>query len=313
MNSDYKKLYRSLYLIRRVEEKIAQLYPEQEMRCPVHLSIGQEAVAVGVSALLDDADLAFSGHRAHAHYLAKGASPERLIAELYGKSTGVAGGRGGSMHLTDSEKGFVASTPIVGGTIPLSVGAALSLKRKNKNNICVSYLGDSAIEEGVFHESIQFAQLHKLPVLFVCENNLYASQTNISERQGGRDIIKYIEGYGVKALRAEGNDIDLVLQAANEAVSYVREGKGPAFIEFKTYRYLEHCGPYDDTKLGYRTQEEVDLWKSKDPIDIAKKKISEEDCKIIEDEVEILVEKAVKFAKDSSYPDANSLNEKVYR
>src|SRR3989338_9607744 len=181
-------LYRKLLLIRQTEEKIAEKYQEREMRCPVHLSIGQEAVAVGVCDNLKKEDIVYSNHRCHAHYLAKGGNLNRMIAEIYGKETGCAKGRGGSMHLIDLAAGFGGATPIVGNSVPIAVGAAFSNKLKGDKNIAVVFLGDGSTEEGVFHESLNFAILKKLPVLFVCENNLFSVYTNLSERQPKRQI-----------------------------------------------------------------------------------------------------------------------------
>ena len=182
-----------------VEEKIVELYPQQEMRCPVHLSIGQEAVSVGVCANLTREDIVFSNHRSHGHYLAKGGNLKAMVHEIYGKSTGCCFGRGGSMHLLDLSINFFGSTPIVGGTIPIAVGASLASKMQQKNNITTIFHGDGAVEEGVFHESLNFASLKKLPVLFVCENNLYSVYTPLSERQPNREIYKLVEAHDIKA------------------------------------------------------------------------------------------------------------------
>ena len=192
-----------------VEEEIAKRYPDQEMRCPVHLSIGQEASAVGVCAALKSTDWAFSGHRNHAHYLAKGGNLRSMISEIYGKETGCCGGRGGSMHLTDQSAGFIGATPIVGSTIPIAVGAALTAKQESKGRVVVVFLGDGAMEAGVVHESLNFAAVRSLPILFACENNLYSVYSPLSVRQpDNRSLADIAAGHGVKTLKVDGNDVD---------------------------------------------------------------------------------------------------------
>ena len=310
--------YKNMLLIRRVEEKIAELYSEREMRCPVHLSIGQEAVAVGVCMNLSKEDTVFSNHRAHSHYIAKGGDINRMLAELYGKAEGCSKGRGGSMHLIDLSASFIGATPIVGGTIPLTAGSALASKFQNKNNVSVAFFGDSAVEEGVFSETVNFSSLHKLNVLFICENNLYSVLTPLKDRQPQREIFKIAQGHDILACQADGNDVLKVCEAAKEALRHIKSGKGPVLIECMTYRWLEHCGPNDDVNLGYRTEEEVIEWKKKDPIKMLKEKMIKE--KIIGNdllekiELEILdkVNNAVKFAKNSPFPEKESLSKHVY-
>ena len=195
------ELLRSMTRIRMVEEEIAKRYPEQQMRCPVHLSIGQEAAAVGVCAALQPTDWAFSGHRNHAHYLAKGGNLKAMLAEIYGKATGCCGGKGGSMHLTDQASGFIGATPIVGSTVPIAVGAALTAQREGKGRVVVVFLGDGAMEAGVVHESLNFAALKKLPILFACENNLYSVYSPLDVRQPNqRTISDLAAGHGVKKI-----------------------------------------------------------------------------------------------------------------
>lgn len=262
-----QRYYYEMLRIRMVEEAIATRYSEQKMRCPTHLSIGQEACAVGVSAHLTVADKAFSSHRAHAHYLAKGGSLVKLIAELYGKSTGCTGGRGGSMHLTDLACGFVASTAIVGNSIPVAVGQALHQKLQNKAQITVAYFGDGATEEGAFYEAANFAAVRQLPVLFVCENNRYSVYSDLSCRQPkGRSIVKLAEAIGLATAQTDGNDVVAVSDYAGALIENIRAGNGPALIELHTYRHREHCGPNFDDHLNYRAKQEVDEWLSKDPL-----------------------------------------------
>ncbi|MBP9841507.1 MAG: thiamine pyrophosphate-dependent dehydrogenase E1 component subunit alpha [Simkaniaceae bacterium] len=251
------ELYYQMLRIRMIEEAIVEHYPHQKMRCPVHLSIGQEAVASGVSYHLKKEDLVVSGHRAHAHYLAKGGSLKKMMAEIYGKATGCCLGRGGSMHLTDRAEGFLCSTPIVGGSIPVGVGAAWALQLKGKFRLTVIYLGEGATEEGVFAESLNFASLKQLPILFVCENNLYSVYSPLEVRQSkNRDLLKMAEAHGVVADKGDGNDVLEVASITEKAIKTIGEGRGPVFLEFSTYRHREHCGPNFDNHIGYRTEDE---------------------------------------------------------
>jgi TPP-dependent pyruvate/acetoin dehydrogenase alpha subunit len=265
-----QKLLYEMIKIRKVEERIAKLYHDQEMRCPVHLSIGQEPLAVAICSELMNTDLVFSGHRAHAHYLAKGGSLKKMLAEIYGKSTGCCQGRGGSMHLSDLDAGFVASTPIVGSTIPIAVGAALSIKQKNTNNIVVVFFGDGAMETGVAYESINFAAVNSLPIIFVCENNLYSVYSPLSVRQPkNREIVDLAKAHGITAFSLDGNNIDQII-TKTKSIRYgiLNKNMAPAFLEIKTYRWLEHCGPNYDNDIGYRSEDEFLLEKNKDILDI---------------------------------------------
>ncbi len=259
-------LLRSMTRIRMVEEEIAKRYPKQQMRCPVHLSIGQEAAAVGVCAALQTSDWAFSGHRNHAHYLAKGGNLKAMIAEIYGKVSGCCGGKGGSMHLSDLSAGFIASTPIVASTIPIAVGAALTAQRENLGRLVVVFLGDGAIEAGVVHESFNFASLKGLPILFICENNLYSVYSPLEVRQPSRSLGDLAAAHGIRSLSINGNDAVSINSQVIATASKIRAGDGPAFMELPTYRWLEHCGPNDDTSLGYRDEAEVNSWINRDPL-----------------------------------------------
>ncbi|MBI2144009.1 dehydrogenase E1 component subunit alpha/beta [Candidatus Woesearchaeota archaeon] len=312
------ELYSTMLLIRRTEEKIAERYSEQEMRCPTHLCTGQEAVPAGVCLNLTKEDNVLSNHRAHGHYIAKGGNINAMIAEIYGKETGCSRGRGGSMHLTDLSVNFVASTAIVGGTIPLAVGTALASRMQNKKDVAVAFFGDSAVEGGVFHEALNFAALHKLPVLFVCENNLYASQTHIRERQPEREITQLAKSQGIAAFKEDGNDAVAVYTTAKKAVEHARSGNGPVFLEFPTYRWLEHVGPNDDSKLGYRSEKEIQEWKARDPLERLKKTLlenslaTEKNLKSIDDEAKQKVDEAFRFAKGSPFPKKETLHDYLY-
>ncbi|GGY28034.1 thiamine pyrophosphate-dependent dehydrogenase E1 component subunit alpha [Paludibacterium paludis] len=261
------ELFRAMLRIRMVEEEIARRYPEGRMRCPTHLSIGQEATAAAVGLALAPRDLAFSSHRSHAHYLAKGGDLDAMILELHGKVGGCTRGRGGSMHLSDERAGFVASTAIVGNSIPLGVGTALAQRLKGEDAISCVFLGDGATEEGAFYESANFAALKSLPVLFVCENNLYSVYSPLSKRQpAARDLCAVASSLGLAARRLDGNDAVAVFDAASSAIAALRQGAGPVFLECMTYRWREHCGPYFDDDLGYRPDGELADWQRRDPL-----------------------------------------------
>jgi pyruvate dehydrogenase E1 component alpha subunit len=309
---------REMLRIRLIEEEIARLYPEQQMRCPVHLSIGQEAVAVGVSAALRPDDCVFSSHRAHAHYLAKGGSVKAMLAEIYGKSTGCAKGRGGSMHLIDTSVGFMASTAIVAGTVPVGVGHAFGTAMGGRDTVTVVYFGEATMEEGVVHEAMNFAVLHKLPVLFVCENNGYSVYTPLKERQPDRDIYRWAAGYGMPVEHGDGNDVAGVFETTHTLVERIRGGEGPAFVEFSTYRWREHCGPNYDNHIGYRTEAEFETWKVRCPIARLQSRLLEQGALGDQDVTEILesirseIADAVRFAKESPFPHPSELMNHVY-
>ena len=316
-DSELLSIYTKLVRIRRIEEAIAEKYLEWEMRCPVHLSIGQEAIPVGISMHLSKIDHVYSNHRSHGHYFAKGGSLKKMIAELYGKETGCCGGRGGSMHLIDLDVGFMGSTPIVGGTIPLAVGDAWSAKIKGEDRVTVIYFGDGCFEEGVIHECMNFSALHKLPIIFVCENNNYSVYTQLKDRQPDRKIINIAKAHGLKTHTANGNDVLEVSSIAHNAVSNVKLGDGPQFFELDTYRWLEHCGPFDDDHLDYRPSGELATWKDSCPVGKLKKHIEtkgshEKIFKTIEMEIDKEIKLAFEFAKNSPIPKIEDLNKYTY-
>ncbi|MGH8222555.1 MAG: thiamine pyrophosphate-dependent dehydrogenase E1 component subunit alpha [Woeseiaceae bacterium] len=317
-DSSALRLIREMLLIRLVEETMAARYAEQEMRCPVHLSIGQEATAVGVCQALRVSDRVFSTHRCHAHYLAKGGDLKAMLAEIYGKAAGCIGGRGGSMHLTDPEKGMIASVPIVASSIPLAVGSALASRIDHTDDVSVAFIGDASIEEGVFHESANFASLNKLPVLFVCENNLYSVYTNLHDRQPSRPLTNVAVAHDMHAAHADGNDVEAVLKATLESVERARSGAGPSFLQFDTYRWREHCGPNFDNTLGYRTVEEYEEWRAKCPIELTRRKLralnllSEADEKRMTAELQTKIDAAFEFAKAGPLPNASEASSFVY-
>ncbi len=318
-NNQSVNLLFKMYRIRQVELKIAELYAEQEMRCPVHLSVGQEAVATGVCHLLNKKDSILSAHRSHAHYIAKGGDIKKMLGELYGKVTGCAKGKGGSMHLIDLDAGLIAAVPIVGSTIPIGVGAAWAKKLKNKNEKTVIFFGEGATETGVFHESLGFAALHNIPVIFVCENNLYSVYTHVRERQAeNRSLKTIVEGHGIKYLFGNGNDIDTVLDNSQKAIDYINNEKSPILLEFDTYRLLEHCGPNNDDHLNYRNEIEVQSWIDKCPISLYENKLVSSGVISLEEikkRLEILdeeINKAFDHARTAEFLPIESLYEDIY-
>lgn len=319
INSNLVDIFFQALRIRRIEEKVADKYSEQEMRCPVHLSIGQEGVAVGVASQLNATDYMMSTHRAHAHYLAKGGNLKKMIAEFYGKRNGCCGGKGGSMHLVDLESNFLGSTPIVGGSFPIAVGVALASQMKKENNITVIFFGEAMTEEGVFLEGINFAALKKLPILFLCESNFYSVYSPMEIRQPKeRSISKIAEAHGIPAKQGDGNQVEEVMIYTKEAIEYIRSKKGPMLLEFVTYRFREHCGPNYDIDLGYRTKEEVDHWQAHCPIRQLKEKliknnlISFDEIKEMEKMIDYEINEAFVYAKNSPFPNQNELLTHIY-
>jgi TPP-dependent pyruvate/acetoin dehydrogenase alpha subunit len=303
-------LLESMKRMRACEEGIAARYSNQLMRCPVHLSTGQEAVSAGVGAALRSDDLAVSGHRAHLHYLAKGGSMKRLLAEIYGRSTGCSRGKGGSMHLIDETVGFKGSTAIVAGTIPVGTGLALSISLRGTDQISCVFFGDAAVEEGVFFESLNFASLRRLPVLYLCENNLYSVYSPLDVRQpAGRRLHEMIAALGIRSEHGDGNDVEAVHAMCRDAVAAIREGGGPVFLEFATYRWREHCGPNFDNDIGYRTEAEFLAWRARDPIASYERRlladgvIDRPTIAAIDTRVDDEVTQAFEFAERSPFPD----------
>ncbi len=258
---------RDMLLIRYAEESVGDWVLSGEAKCPCHLGIGQEAVAVGISAALNAQDRIFGGHRSHPHYLALGGDVDKMFAEILGKQTGASRGMGGSMHLYAQEVGFQGSVPIVGATIPVAVGAGLAAKMDGKGQVAVTYFGDGSCEEGVLHESLNLASVMKLPVIFVCENNLYSSHLDINLRQPSDSVARFAVAHGVRHAVLDGNDVVQMANAARELVHSAREGKGPVFIEAVTYRWRGHVGAREDIDVGVRrSADDLVLWKQRDPI-----------------------------------------------
>jgi TPP-dependent pyruvate/acetoin dehydrogenase alpha subunit len=304
----YERLYRALYRIRRVEEEIAAVYPTDKIKSPVHLSIGQEAVSVGVCEALQPNDVVFGTYRSHASYLAKGGDLKRMIAELYGKIDGCAKGKGGSMHLVDVQARVMGTSAVVGTTIAQAVGFAYALKLQRKNSIVVSFFGDGAVDEGVFYESLNFAALKALPIIFICENNFYAIHTHQSLRQKPANIRERASVYGMPAEQIPNNDLLRIYERVSEAVEKLRSGApGPFFFECLTYRLKEHVGPNDDFHLGYRSREEAEPWITNDPVRRLGEQLDPTERHKIEAEVDTEIREAFTFAEQSSFPDAAEL------
>lgn len=313
-----KDLYVRMLRIRTVEETIAARYSEQEMRCPIHLSIGQEGPAVGVCDALTPSDYAMSTHRSHAHYIAKGGNLKTMMAEFYGRATGCSVGKGGSMHLIDLECGFLGATPIVGSTIAIATGVAFGVKMRGEKKVVAAFFGDGSTEEGVFHEAMNFAALKKLPVVFVCENNLYSVYSPLSVRQPKRPLGLLAKAHAMRALKGDGNDVVAARRLAVEAVRHARSGAGPVFLELDTYRWREHCGPNYDNDIGYRTEAEFKRWKKQCPLARAEKKLlaakglASGEVDALKAVLQTEVDEAFRFAKASPYPSKSELLKDVY-
>lgn len=309
----HERFYRSLYRIRRVEEEIAEVYPTDKIKSPVHLSIGQEAIAVGVCEALRRDDVIFGSYRGHAAYLAKGGDLKQMIAELYGKSTGCAKGKGGSMHLIDVPHGIMGTSAIVATTIPQAVGYAYALKFKRADSVVVSFFGDGATDEGVFYESLNFAALKKVPLIFVCENNSYAIHTHQLRRQPQANICERAHTHGMPVEQIQ-DDVLEIYERVSAAVKALRAGElGPFFFECLTYRWKEHVGPNEDFDLGYRSREEAEAWMKNDQVRRLAGMIEPWQREQIEQEVEAEVQDAFAFAEESPFPGAEELLTCVYK
>lgn len=312
------ELYTSMLRIRLFEERVADLVEAGEIRTPTHLCIGQEAVAVGVCAQLRHEDYVWGNHRSHGHYLAKGGEARALMAEIYGKATGCARGRGGSMHVIAPEIGLLGTVPMVGATIPIAVGAGMSALMQGSDLVSISFFGDGATEEGLFHEALNFASLYKLPVVFVCENNLYSSHLPLHARRNQLELYRLAEPYGIPAVRVDGNDVLVVDEAAREAIARARSGAGPTFLECMTYRWRGHVGPKWDLDVGIRERDELEAWMRRCPIErleaelIERALVDEQDLRRMRSEVEGGIEETVRFARESPSPHGSEMSQHVY-
>jgi TPP-dependent pyruvate/acetoin dehydrogenase alpha subunit len=302
-----ERLYRALYRIRRVEEEVARAYPTDKIKSPVHLSIGQEAIAVGVCDALRPSDIVFASYRGHAAYLAKGGDLRKMVAELFGKASGCAKGKGGSMHLIDVSHGIMGSSAVVGTTLPNAAGYAYALRFRNSDAIVAVFFGDGATDEGVFYETLNFAALKRLPLLFVCENNSYAIHTHQLKRQPQANIAQRAEAFGVPS-EVLPDDIDVVRDRIGKAVERIRSGEsGPMLFECMTYRWKEHVGPGEDYHLGYRTAEDAADWIKNDQVRRVGERLDQRLREEIEAAVESEITDAFQFAEDSPFPPPGEL------
>lgn len=297
-----QRLYRSLYRIRRVEQEIVRLYPSDKIKSPVHLSIGQESVSVGLCEALQPDDVVFGTYRGHALYLAKGGNLPRMMAELYGKAGGCAGGKAGSMHLIDVEAHMMGTSAIVATTIPQAVGYAVVAKQRKAKHIVVSVFGDGATDEGAYHECMNFASLKKLPMLFVCENNQYAIYSHVRDRMPDDNFCERAETYRIPAVRVEDGDAVATYREARRAVAEIRSGGGPRFIEVMTYRWYDHVGPGEDRMYKYRPDAELDGWIARDQLKVLAAKVPDPERTRIESAVEAEIAAAITFAEESPFP-----------
>ncbi len=312
------RLHRDMLRIRLVEEAIAERYGEQEMRCPVHLSDGQEGIAVGACLALRKEDKIVSTHRSHGHYLAKQGSLKAMLCEIYGRAPGCVGGRGGSMHLLDDEVGVLACLPIVGTSVPLGVGVAYADKRKGKDTVVTVFLGDAVMEEGVFHESANFAALHALPVIFVCENNDLSFYTSLEVRQPDRPMTDIAKAHTIAARELDGNDATAVFEAMSGAVEKARSGGGPSFLMCNTRRWREHCGSRYDYEMGQMTEQEFETLRADCPLARLGTRLRE--AGLLDDagedalraELGKEISDAFEFARNAPFPELETAGDHVY-
>jgi TPP-dependent pyruvate/acetoin dehydrogenase alpha subunit len=306
------RIYRKLQLIRRAEEEIARIYPSDKIKSPVHLSIGQEAVAVGICDPLRPDDVVSGTYRSHAAYIAKGGDLPAMFAELFGKDTGCARGKGGSMHIVGIDQYILGTSAVVGTTIAIAVGYALALQREGKHRVVAAFFGDGGTEEGVFYESLNFAALHKLPVLFVCENNGYAIHTHVSKRWATTRLCERVGTYGIPTHQICDANVLTLWERAVEAYASIRQGSGPVFIECQTYRWKEHVGPGEDYDAGYRTHDELRPWVENDQVRIIGERLELAVKSEIDSAIEREIAAAIQFAETSPFPDPEELYTNVY-
>jgi pyruvate dehydrogenase E1 component alpha subunit len=311
------KFYRSMVRIRRFEETVADLVEAGGIKTPCHFCIGQEAAATGVCEALERDDYVWGAHRSHGHYLAKGGGLKELMAEIFCKASGCAGGRGGSMHIQAPEVGVMGTVPIVAATIPLAVGAGLAEKLRGSGRVSVAFFGDGATEEGQFHESLNLAALQKLPVIFVCENNLYSSHMGILERRPKDNLVEFGAVHGAEGIRVDGNDVTEVYRATVDCVARARSGQGPTLLECRTFRWRGHVGPAWDMDVGVKRKDELQEWLDRDPIARCEQLLMQDGVEptVVEQirhEVDEEVAAAVDFANRSPTPQPSDVSQHVF-
>lgn len=314
----YVNALERMKLIRKAEEVLGDNIENGNIKCPCHLSIGQEAIPVGISKFLTKNDFVFGNHRSHGHYLSLTDDVHSLFAETLGKVTGSSKGMGGSMHVISKENGFHGSVPIVSATIPISVGAGLTAKLQKQNAISVSYFGDGSTEEGTFHESLNLASFYKLPVLFVCENNLFSSHMHINERQPFDSVARFADPHKIPSETIDGNNITDVFNIAKKAIELLRHGNGPFFIEAVTYRWRGHVGPDENVDVGLRRKEDLNIWKKRDPIGRLEKSLlnsnilSEINISEMNNKIDSIISNAWEKAMNDPFPELEQLSNTVY-
>jgi len=311
-NSQVEYLFQKLLFIRNIELKIADEYPQDNIKSPVHLSVGQEFISIAVCEALGKEDYVCATYRGHAAYLAKGGSVKEFVAELYGKSTGCAKGRGGSMHLIEPSVNFIGTSAIVATGLPVATGHALALKMQNKPQVVVCFVGDGATEEGCFYESLNFAALKSLPIIYVVENNGYAIHEPLAKRWASTDLVGRAEGFGVSAYQHLDGDLISLLPLSQRIVDSVRQGTGPALLEVNCCRWLQHVGPEDESDATYRDLQQLRKSKVIDPLSILASQLTVAKREEITSTVNRVIDDAFQFADSSPFPDASEVFDYVY-
>jgi pyruvate dehydrogenase E1 component alpha subunit len=313
-NKNIEKIYRKFIEIRFLELEISKRYSEGKMRCPVHLSIGQEIVPAILSLLVNKSDFFISTHRGHAHYIAKNGNISEMISEIYGKNTGTSKGKGGSMHLIDTKVNFMGTSAIVGNSIPVGVGLGLSNKINNKKSLSFVFFGDGATEEGVFYEAVNFSAVKEIPVVYICENNKYSVYSPLDVRQPkNRDIHKILNGMGIKTFFSHSKSLNEIHSTLNRAIKYTKIKRKPVFIECMTSRWLEHCGPNNDDSLEYRDIKELEAYKKNDFQKKLESKLENDFVSKTQKEVLKKINFAFKFAELSPTPKKKDLKSNVFK
>lgn len=310
-------LYKKLYLIRKAETEIQKYYFEDEMKTPMHMSMGEEAIVTGVCQALRDRDQVLGTYRSHALYLAKTGETDKFFAEMYGKSTGVAKGKAGSMHLSAPEMGFTGASAIVASIIPVAVGVAFANKIMKNDKITAVFFGDGAIDEGDFWESLNAACLWKIPILFICEDNAFAIHSPISERHGYRSITEIVSKFNCNVLKGESTDAEIICKLTEKAIKLMKKNKKPCFLHFRYYRYLEHVGVNEDFDADYRSRKEFKKWYKKDPILLQRKKllklgVKETMVKKIENRINNKIKKSIEVAKVAPFSKINEIYQDIF-
>jgi len=310
------RLYQKMLLIRQFELRLAEIYHTDAIKSPVHLSVGQESIAVGLCDVLNKDDFVSNTYRCHATYIAKGGDLNEMMAELYGKATGCAGGKAGSMHLVDIKSGIMGASAVVGTTVSVAAGYALAMQREAQQTghqrVIAAVFGDGCTEEGCFYETLNFAALHKLPILFLCENNRLAIHTPIEKRWATEKLCERVATYDIPTHKIDDADVFKVRDVVEQAIAQIRKGTGPVFIECATYRWLEHVGPRDDHEDEYRNGEEYQRWKDNDQIVRLGQMLDEVTRQRIQQDVTVAIQQSEAFADKSSYPAAEELYAHVY-